>query len=110
MSELLIARLKKGEGDLQALDAYRKDPTKSQADKNAVAFAHLFELFAFTAIHELVPEYIPARDTQVQVAQALGGARGYVKVIDGQVVISPEYHTFMAQAQELKNKDNGKLA
>ena len=112
LQEKLIARLKKGEEALEAYEAFRKDPSVSKADSNAVAFAQLYELFAFSALHELLPEYIPSRTTQIQIAQGLGGARGYVTVENGKVKISPEYYTFLTQAQEMKAKltADGKLA
>lgn len=106
MKEQLIARLKKSEENLKAYEEFRKNAANPQPERNAVAFAELFELFAFTAIHELIPDYIPSRSTQVQVAQSFGGALGYVTVVDGAVKVSPEYHEFMARAQELKNKKN----
>lgn len=107
MKEQLIERLKKSEEALTLFSEYRRDMSNSQADRNAVAFAELFELMAFTAIHELIPEYIPTRNTQIQVAQALGGTRNYVTVKDGKVEISKDYHTFLANAENLKNKKNG---
>lgn len=110
MKSELIARLKKSESDLAAYEAFRKDTSVSIADKKVVEFAYLFELFAFTAIHDLVPEYIPNKSTQIQIAQALGGTRGYVTVEDGKVKISPDYYAFLAHAQEMKTKKDGKLA
>lgn len=104
MKEQIIEKLKKSEGDLEAYENFRKDPTVKIEDRNAVAFAHLFELFAFTTLHGLVPEYLPSRSTQIQLAQALGGTRGYVSVVDGDVVISPAYYEFLKMAQEMKTK------
>ena len=111
LREQLFDRLKKSEESLEAYEEFRKDTTVSRADMNAVAFAQLYEMFAFTALHELAPDYVPSKSIQIQLAQGLGGARGYVTVVNGKVKISQDYYTFLASTQEMRDKlkKDGKL-
>ena len=109
MREALIARLKEGEMKLEAFTKFRSDPEAPPAEKKIVAFAELMELMAYSAILKLVPDYIPPKQTQIQVAQAFGGTTDQVTVVDGKVVVNPAVFAQLQLMNDLKAKQNGTL-
>lgn len=111
MKDVIIARLKKAEEDIEIYDAYVRDKTNDPRAISAAAFAAMYEMLAFSALHELVPDYIPSKGTQIRVAQSLGGVRGYVTVVDGKVRVHQDYFDQLEKAKQLKLKGaNGKVA
>ena len=112
MKEQVIEKLKEMENNISVYTAFVNDMTNPGKDRSIVSFALLYEMLGFTAIKELVPDYVPSSTTSTSLAKGLGGVRGYTKIVDGKVVISSEYDQLLAMKEELlkKKQENGKVA
>lgn len=110
MREQIEARLKQIETNLAIYNRYVNNPAQSQANKQVVSFKLLFEMMAFSALHALVPDYVPSAETLITVSTHLGGTANLVDVVNGEVVISTAYQDLLSQqAAYTKQHNNGKV-
>jgi hypothetical protein len=99
-------RLKHIEDNLSIYNKYMNDTSNSEDNRKLVSFKALYEMMAFTALKEFAPDYKAEGTTEFTVAASLRNINDLVSVVDGKVLISPEYKMLLQQKEEyLKNKN-----
>ncbi len=102
MREQLIEELQKIEANMEVYYRYTKDPAVERKNKSVVSFKLLNDLLAFEAIRKFVPDYKQSENTGTMLAQGLNQVVKFVSVVEGQVVISPEYDAVLKEAAKTK--------
>lgn len=99
-------KLKEIETNLSIYQSFVNDPSCTTEDKRVVSFKVLYDMMAFSALKEFAPGYRPAENTEYTMALGLKNVTNLVGVVDGKVIISPEYKHLLLQKEEfLKNQN-----
>lgn len=106
MKEQIIEKMQEIEKNLSLYQAFING-SASEDDRKVVSFKVLYEMMAFSALHDLVPGYEPSTGTEyMMTTNGLKKMAGYADIKDDKVVISPEYRALLTQRDEfLKNKN-----
>jgi hypothetical protein len=104
MIEQITAKLKEIEASLEVYFAFINDKDHLPKDRSVVSFKFMNEMIAFETLRALVPGYVAKQQTGIIMAQGLGGVVGYVSIVDGKVVISPEYDRMLATKEAYMKK------
>lgn len=109
LKQQLSERVKQLENNLDVYTAYVNDPSNPEDDRKVVSFKLFYEMVSFSALVEFVPEYTPSHSTNMMMITGFKGVNNYVNVVDGKVVISPEYRELLKQKEAFlkQNIQNG---
>jgi hypothetical protein len=107
MKEQLISKLQEIEKNLSLYQSFI-DSGVSEDDRKVVSFKVLYEMMAFSALLEFVPEYVPASSTNyMMTSNGLKKLADYASVKDNKVAISPEYKKLLTERDAfLKSNKN----
>lgn len=96
MREQLISKLQEIEKNLSLYQAFI-DSGVSEDERKVVSFKVLYEMMAFSALLEFVPDYVPTTSTNyMMTSNGLKTLASYAGVQDNKVVIMPEYRKLLA--------------
>ena len=106
MTEQITSKLKEIEKNLSLYQAFIE--TCSEDDRKVVSFKILYEMMAFSALQEFVPDYRPSDSTNYMMASnGLKKLADYAGVKENTVIISPEYKVLLKEKEQyLKNNKN----
>ena len=94
-TDVMLEKLAQMEKDQRVYDSFLQDRTRRKEDLQVVHMKAFFELIAFQQMARMVPSYIPGEFVGKKLAQELSTVGDFVTIVDGQVVIAPQYEEFL---------------